>query len=315
MDESSRLTSMCHLVLGTGALARATGAALAAMKLHVRFVSRSGKLTDPPPGTEVVAADLADTARMASLLDNVAAIYQCAQPPYHRWAAEFPALQAAAVALAERADVRLVVGENLYGYGAVEAMREDTPLAPVSKKGAVRASMTRALLAARDAGRVKVAIARFSDFYGPNVTASMYGERFFPAIVSGKPVEVFGDADVLHTLTYIADAGQAMAALGTDAGGDGEVWHAPSNTVTLRRFVTKAAAAAGVTAQMKPGSVFGLRIAGLFVPGARETIEMLYMYQKPFVMDDTAMRTTFGLAPTPLEEAIAATINWYRARA
>lgn len=303
-----------HLILGAGQLARATAVALRADGHEVRIVSRRGAMADAPPGAELIAADLADGPRMTRHLDGVIAVHHCAQPPYHRWAAEFPALQVAAIALAERAGARLVVAENLYGYGAARTMREDTPLAPNSKKGAVRADMTRDLLVARDAGRVPVAITRSSDFYGPHVTASAFGERFFPAIARGKPVDVFGDADAEHSFTYIADAGRAMATLGTDARGEGAVWHVPSTTLTTRQLVEHAATAAGTTAKIKPGSVFGLRVAGLFIPPARETIEMLYMYEAPFVIDDSAMRATFGLAPTPIAEALAATIAWYRAR-
>ena len=44
-------------------------------------------------------------------------MYQVLNPPYHRWEAEFPALQAGVLAAAEGAGARLVSMENVYLYG------------------------------------------------------------------------------------------------------------------------------------------------------------------------------------------------------
>ena len=45
-------------------------------------------------------------------------------------------------------------------------MTEDVPLAATTVKGRTRAAMTRELLAAAEAGRVRIAIGRASDFFG-----------------------------------------------------------------------------------------------------------------------------------------------------
>jgi hypothetical protein len=57
-----------------------------------------------------------------------------------------------------------------------------------------------------------------------------------------------------------------------------------------------------------------LRIGGLFIPGARETVEMMYEFEKPFVVQASKFTQTFGMEPTPLREAIRATVNWYQNR-
>jgi hypothetical protein len=46
-------------------------------------------------------------------------------------------------------------------------MTEDLPLAATTVKGRTRAAMTAELLAAAEAGRVRLAIGRASDFFGP----------------------------------------------------------------------------------------------------------------------------------------------------
>src|SRR6185437_9616658 len=87
-----------------------------------------------------------------------------------------------ALAAAERSGALLVGLENVYGYGPAggKPMTEDLPLAATTVKGRTRAAMTAELLAAADAGRVRVAIGRASDFFGPGVTqGSVLGERVF----------------------------------------------------------------------------------------------------------------------------------------
>jgi nucleoside-diphosphate-sugar epimerase len=55
-----------------------------------------------------------------------------------------------------------------------------------------------------------------------------------------------------------------------------------------------------------------LRVLGLFNPALRETIEMRYEFDEPFIVDDSDFRRTFGDHATPLEEAIGNTVRWYR---
>ena len=57
-----------------------------------------------------------------------------------------------------------------------------------------------------------------------------------------------------------------------------------------------------------------LRAIGLFNPGIRETIEMLYEFEEPFVVDHSRFERAFGGRATPLGEAIAHTVRWYRGK-
>ena len=46
----------------------------------------------------------------------------------------------------------------------------------------------------------------------------------------------------------------------------------------------------------------------------REIAEIRYQFDDPFVVDSTTAQTTFGLAVTPMHDALAETISWYRNR-
>jgi hypothetical protein len=89
----------------------------------------------------------------------------------------------------QRCCIVLVSLETLYGYGAVggRPMTEDLPLAATGVKGRVRAAMTVELRGAADAGRVRIAIGRASDFFGPGVTeGALLGERVFGNALAGR---------------------------------------------------------------------------------------------------------------------------------
>ena len=56
--------------------------------------------------------------------------------------------------------------------------------------------MTQELLAARDAGRVHIAIGRASDFFGAGVTESTLGERIFANALAGRRADFIGNPDL-----------------------------------------------------------------------------------------------------------------------
>jgi len=89
-----------HVVLGAGAVGMAIAEALARRGESVRVVNRSG-LREPIAGVQSVTGDITDPAFAASATRGARVVYQALNPPYHRWAQEFPGLQAAAIAAAQ----------------------------------------------------------------------------------------------------------------------------------------------------------------------------------------------------------------------
>lgn len=302
-------TPALHVVLGSGPLGRAVARALVERGLTVRLVSRS--VAEAPAGVQAVAADLMNPGAIDAATAGAEALYFCAQPPYHLWTRDFIPLQRAAIAAAERVGARLIVAENLYAYGPVNApMTEDLTPRPNTRKGAVRAEMHRELMQAHDQGRVRVAVGRGSDFFGAEVDGSAVGARAFDALEAGKPVAVLGDPDTPHSYTYVDDFGRALAVLGTDDRALGKAWHVPNApAVSTRRFFEIAARLAGVTPRIRKMSALELSIAGLFIPAVRETVEMIYEFERPFVADHGRFVAAFGDLSTPLEAALAQTLE------
>jgi hypothetical protein len=57
-----------------------------------------------------------------------------------------------------------------------------------------------------------------------------------------------------------------------------------------------------------------LRVLGVFDATIRGLPEMAYEFEEPFVLDTSKYESTFGAVGTPLADAIAATVAWYRGR-
>jgi nucleoside-diphosphate-sugar epimerase len=166
---------------------------------------------------------------------------------------------------------------------------------------------------AHKSGRVRVAIGRASDFFGPRALTSAAGEQVFGRAVAGKSAQVAGDPDQPHTYTYAPDIGKGLVILGEREEALGQAWHLPSpETVTTREFVEMIFEAVGKPARVQAAPKILLRALGLFNPGMRETIEMLYEFEEPFVLDDSRFKQEFGDHATLLREAIQRTVRWYR---
>jgi nucleoside-diphosphate-sugar epimerase len=307
-----------QVIIGAGPVGLATAALLADRGERVRLVSRSG--TRPRSGTvaavQAVAANATNAGRLAELAAGATVLYNCASPPYHRWPEEWPPLATAALAAAQQAGAVLVTMSNLYGYGPVShPMTEQDPLNATGRKGRTRAAVWEQALEAHQAGRVRVAEARASDFFGPGVRAqSPVGERSVPRLLTGRPVGVLGDPDASHSWTYVPDIATALVTLGGDERAWGRAWHVPVNPPMTQREIFVAIARLGDAPAPRLRRVHGwqLRALGIVAPVLREFAEVGYQFDRPFVVDSSAFEATFGTRPTPVDEALSVTISWWR---
>ncbi len=311
-------TTGLHVVFGTGPLGLAVMRELRRRGLPVRMVNRSGRVDFPKDdGTQAGSADAADPVRAREACEGAAAVYHCVGLPYPRWH-EFPAFARGIVAGASAAGATLVYGDNLYAWGHVQGtIREGLPEAANTVKGRIRAEVAGIVRAAHDAGEVRAAIGRASDFFGPGVTdASMLGTRVIGRLLQGKPAQVLGDPDRRHSFTYIEDFGRALVTLATEPRGLGETWIVPTAlALTTREMVALLAARMGTKPALSVAPRWMLSVLGAFDGQVRELKEMLYEFEDDFVADSSRFEAAFGVAPTPLEQSLAATADWYRTRA
>ncbi len=302
------------VVFGTGQVGRLVVEQLVQHGHDVVAVNRSGR--GDLPGADVVGGDATDPAFTTRVTAGADVVYCCLNAPhYGRWAEEFPPLQRAVLAGARTAGARLVVLDNLYAYGPtggrdlVETLQER----PTSLKASTRAAMTRQLLQAHHAGHVEVAVGRASDYFGPGTTSSALGETVFGTALSGRRAQVMGDPEQPHSYSYTPDVAAGLVALGTRPGATGTVWHLPvGETRTTRQIVDQVYRLAGHRPRTLAAGRTALRLTGLVKPTMREYLHTLYQFTDRWVVDDSRFRTAFGDLATPLDDALSATLEWYR---
>ncbi|HEY3438307.1 MAG TPA: NAD-dependent epimerase/dehydratase family protein [Actinotalea sp.] len=307
-----------HLVVGAGPVGTATARLLLEQGHDVVVATRSGTGPDGAPSARGsltrVSADASSPEAMSALARDAVAIYNCANPPYHRWPTDWPPIATSLLAAAESSGAVLATVSNLYGYGPVDVpMTEDLPLAAQGAKGRTRADMWEQALAAHDAGRVRATEVRGSDYLcaGPN---AQLGDRVTPSLLRGKAVSVLRSADQPHSWTSVDDVARLLVTVASDERGWGRPWHVPSNAPRTQREVVadlcRVAGVPPVTVREHPAVL--MRLLGLVSPMIREVAEVAYQFERPFVIDSTAAHLTFGLAPTPWDEILAGLVAAYR---
>ena len=306
-----------YVIAGAGQIGAGLAERLAAQGHEVVVVTRSGSGPDLP-GVRRVAADAADAERLAGLARGADALFNCVNPRYWRWAEDWPPLAASMLSAAEKSGAVLVILGNLYGYGPHDGpLTEDLPLAATGVKGRVRARMWADALAAHEAGRIRAVELRASDYYGPGCRdQSHLGERFMPRLLAGRPAQFAGDPDQPHSWTYAPDVVRALEIAATDERAWGRPWHVPTApAVSARQVAERVCAHAGAPApRIMRLPEWLRRTAGLVSPMLRELGETRYQFDRPFLMDSSAFQQAFGMTPTPLDEGVAATVAWWRAR-
>ena len=298
-----------HVIAGAGPVGSATARLLADQGEQVRVVTRRG--TGPGhPAIERVAADATDASALAEFCSGATALYNCAGPPYHRWSVDWPPLAAAFLEAARTSGATLVTTSNLYGYGPVTgAMTERHPLLATGTKGRVRARMWSDALAAHEAGHVRTAEVRSSDYLGVR-TQSLLTTVVLPKALAGVRVSVPADLDAPHSWTYVGDVARTLVAVAADESAWSRAWHVPTAApLTIRDITTRACALADAPPprlSTMPAAV--LWLGGLGNPTVRELRETQYQFRKPFVVDSSAATEAFGIEPTPLDVSLQETI-------
>lgn len=308
--------SVDHVVLGTGAIGRAVMEELLQRGESVRMVNRSGKMNEAPAGVQVIASDLYDPANVREMTAGAKVVYHAAQPSYNQWPEKFPLLQKSIIDGLTGSAAKLVLVENLYMYGDTDGkpISEDTPYNAHTRKGRVRAEISRAAFQAHREGRVRVSAGRGGNFFGPWGTDSTMGARAFYPLLRGKPAQLIGRTDQPHSHTYVKDFGTALVILGERPAADGQAWHVPNDQPRLSQgeLVRMFAQEAGVEPKISSMGKLMMAIGGLFIPEARETVEMMYEFDKPFIVDSSKFEQAFGMKAMPMRDAIRETVNWYK---
>ena len=312
------MSNQKNIIIGTGPLGLWVMDELLAKGCEVTLVNRSGRLSEElPEGVTLKTADCTDPDQVRTVCSGANVVFMCGMPPYTEWPEKFPPLMRGLIEGLNGTGVKFVFGDNLYMYGDTNGapIHEELPYAAKTRKGKTRAQMAQWLLDAHKAGKINVTIGRASDFYGPRVLNSIIGEMFFDAAMAGKTANLLGDIDQPHTFTYIVDFAKALVTLSEHDESFGKAWHVPSPpTTSAREIVELIETELGEKVRYRTAGRFMLSILGLFNPLIKETVEMMYGWEKPYVVEHGRFASTFGNGITPHKKAVQETVAWYKQR-
>jgi nucleoside-diphosphate-sugar epimerase len=301
-----------HVVLGAGGGAgSAIVKALVDAGHRVRAVARSAA-ADLAERVEWRSTNITSPDGIDRALDGAAVAYMAAQPPYHRWPQEFPAMLDQVIAGCARSGTKLVMVDNLYCYGpGHDVLTAATAHSATDSKGVVRRHMLAAVLAAHQSGKIRAAVGQASDYFGPGAANSALSAlAIAPTRGTGK-VRWMGSLDQPHSVAYLPDIARAYVTLGTSDAADGSVWILPHGpAVTGRRFLEIVNEQLDTPRRFSVISGNVLRLAAPFHRISRESLGVLYQWTGPWIADDTVFQSAFGpFAPTPLDLAIKSTVD------
>lgn len=294
-----------HLIVGAGPVGRHVAGLLAARGSDATIATRSGTDTGIV-GVRHIRLDASDADELAAAAGGAAVLYNCANPgEYTSWDTVWPPLAAAMLTAAERSGAVYAVTGNLYPYGPVsEPMHEGMPDAARDHKGALRARMWADALAAHRDGRLRAVEVRSSDYVGRGVGDNGHITRVVPAALRGKRVVMIGGTDQPHAFTDVLDTARMLVAAAEDPSAHGRTWIVPSNPPRSQKEaladVLGAVGRPPVPVTTLGGAAFAL--ASVFSPLLRELRELSYQWTRPYLLDDRAARTHFGIEPTPWAE-------------
>jgi nucleoside-diphosphate-sugar epimerase len=295
------------VVGGNGTIGAVAVRHLAAAGCEVRIVQRHPRLIEGAVAT--ASADVLDLDGLTKAVEGSDVIYLILGLPYDAkvWLEGFPRVVSHAVEAARRVGARLVYFDNVYMYGPVQGvMTEDTPDNPTTQKGLARARAARVLMEAVEKGAIRGLIARSADFYGDYRPFDQV-KAMAKKLVKGQKAQLLLRDDRVHSLTYIPDAGRAVAALGQQADAFDAIWHMPTdpNALTGAQLVALIGALLGKDARHTVLPKLLLRMVGLFDGTVRGLLEMSYQFEQDYRVESSKIARAYGLTAMPMRQGLA----------
>ncbi|WP_211090131.1 SDR family oxidoreductase [Pseudothauera nasutitermitis] len=262
----------------------------------LRLVSRNPRKVNDTDS--LVSANLLDAKQTLDAVKGSSIVYFTAglPPDTALWEAQFPTMLKNALDACRVAGASFAYFDNTYMYPQdARRLTEETPFAPVGRKGKVRAAMASMVLEEMARGVIPVLIGRAPEFYGPGKTQSFTNALVIEKLQAGKKPRVPVRDDTRRTLIWTPDASRALAALGNAPDAFGQTWHLPccDDRPTYKEFVTMASQVFGREPSYSVIGKWALAAAGLFSKQVREIQELLPRYEQDNLFDSTKFKRRF----------------------
>lgn len=274
---------------------------------QIRLFSRNPKKINEDD--ILISGTLLDANETTNALQDIDVAYLVVGLPYETkvWERDFVKIVQNVINACKIHKTTLVFFDNVYLYDPeyFEELDEETPIKSVSKKGAVRVAISNLLHKEIKNNDINVLIVRSADFYGVNISNSMFNEQVINRILSGKKANWFLDANKKHSLTFVEDASKATAMLGNINSAYNQVWHLPTDKAyTANELVQIISNITGKPAKIQVANKLMITILGWFIPAVKESKELLYQYDRDYEFKSDKFQNAFGIKPTTIEKGL-----------
>jgi nucleoside-diphosphate-sugar epimerase len=317
--EPAMNTKSDYLVLGaTGSIGSAFVNSLLkekrAVTILVRNRNKALSLYGDTPLVEIAEGDARDRELVAKLAEGKKYIFHGVNFPYDKWEENVESVARNVIEAAKPNRAMILFPGNIYNFGMTTPIYEDTPPAPVARKGEIRVMIEKMMQKAAEAGDCRVLIIRLPDFFGPNVTNGLM-MPIFKAALEDKPMKWLVRTDIPHQLAYIQDAGDLFLKLADrESKQPFEVVNFGGIVVdSIESWFNGIAKSAGSRPKTKAIRKFTLTLMSPFIPVIHELKEMLYLFENNIQLNDDKLKAIIpDFKPTTMESANRQTLSWFR---
>jgi len=279
----------------------------------IRLVARNPKKVNDDD--ELFLANLLDKKSINDAVEGSDIVYLTAGLEYNIkiWRRDWPVIMRNVIDACIAHNAKLVFFDNVYMYAPEEIphMTEESPIAPATEKGKVRAELIKMIFDAIEKRKLTAMVTRSADFYGKNVKTGFLNIGVIDNFKKNKKAFWQSDANKIHSFTYVPDAAKAVALLGNTPDAYNQVWHLPTSSQkwTGKEFVNYIAKQMHVKPRYYILSKLMISLFGMFSPTLRELKEMQYQNDRDYFFDSSKFQKKFVLQPTTYEKGIADSIE------
>ncbi|EEM93295.1 NAD(P)H-binding protein [Bacillus thuringiensis] len=288
------------LVLGaSGSMGYAIVNELCGRGIHVvafaRNKERLGALFSGNKHVEVVAGDVFIKEDIMNAAKDVDIIFHAVNIPYSDWEKQQEKLLINILEVSKHYGIKIGIVDNIYAYGrqGEGLVKEEAKKRPHTKKGKIRLQLEEMAKQAN----VRMFIAHFPDFYGPNAESTLV-HHTLKGILANKMSSFVGDKKIAREYIFTPDGAKAMVELALHDEAYGQNWNIPGyGVITGEEMIQHIRELTGYTKRVITVKRGMIQFIGLFDKQMKEFMEMLYLTEKPIVLSGEKYEKCIGDIP------------------
>lgn len=308
-----------HLVLGsTGSIGFAYANELLKNNIPftvlVRNKEKAEKLFGKNPLIEIIVGDATDRNKLKEISKEKEIIFHGINYPYHLWEKNMELVTGNVIEAAGVNQATIIFPGNIYEFGNISEISDDTVPNPVTKKGKIRLKLHDLLQAAAESNICHVIFLRLPDFFGPNVTNGLVMPIFGNASKK-KAMSYLINAGILHQFVYTPDAARLMFQLSLKKNIPAFTQYNYASFVvpSFNDFAKEIAAIGGGPSKVKVMPKWLIIALALFIPVLKELKENFYLFENNVMLNDEKVRKLMPeFHDTEMKVMIKETLDWFR---